>query len=299
MARGMLIAAVLGLGPGACTLDASGAGLLPASGAAPSQSAEGTRGSTTGPSGTLDPYASGTSSGGRGSTSSGTGRDPTSTTSGTDTAEPRAVLECDDDQLAACYDFRGVGRGTLVDRSGNGNDAIVSIAALVEGPFGDAATFDEDSRIPVADDASLDIAGALTLEAWVIIDALPDEGERFGILDNEGQYSLMVYGDDRYRCSMGGANVRAGPVRRRQWSHVACVHDASAAEVRLYVDGEQLAAGGSEGQQNTGNAAPMSLGDTSPAFEEPLQGALGGTRVWSTARSAEQLCEAAGPWCMD
>ena len=42
---------------------------------------------------------------------------------------------------------------------------------------------------------------------------------------------------------------------------------------------------------------PLAIGDDSPSFDEPLDGAIGGVRLWSTVRSADELCEGAGELC--
>lgn len=49
---------------------------------------------------------------------------------------------------------------------------------------------------------------------------------------------------------------------------------------------------------DTGNSLPMSFADTSPDFDEPLDGLLDAVRIWRVARSAAQICQASGdPSC--
>lgn len=288
-----LVACVVGVLAG-CNLDASGLG--GGSSATPGSTGASETGEVTAaPTSTGSEAASGGSADATGSTSgTGTTAEPPGATtstgadasSGTDTGEV-PMLACEGQlDLAACYDFAGVGGGTLLDRSGNGNDAIVVGVGVVPGPFGEAATFDSASRITVDDSASLDIADAITLEAWVLVNALPSAG-RSGILDNEGQYSLIVYDTDEYRCDLAPGTLFAGPVVLGEWTHVACVYDG--VTLRAYVDGSEIGRIDASGAVATDDPNPMAIGDTSPEFTEPLDGAIGGVRVWSRALDPAEL----------
>ena len=71
--------------------------------------------------------------------------------------------------LVAAYGF-GEGSGTVVaDASGGGNDGSIAKAAWSSaGVYGSALSFDGSSaRVIVPDSASLHLADAMTLEAWV------------------------------------------------------------------------------------------------------------------------------------
>jgi hypothetical protein len=299
------IAPLLGLLLGGCGLDAGGLGddgVYHGS----------TTGSTTGGGASEgdvppDPSAgtgqgSGSSSGesvdGTGSTSvadttSATGTDGTSTGEGSSTGDV-PVLPCPGRaELAGCWDFADLGSGMLWDGSGNGNHGTVMAVGVVPGPFGEAASFDDDSEISVPDSASLDIVGPLSFETWVRVDAVPSSG-RVGIVDNDGQYSLMIYADGGYRCEMAGTTVFAAVVVGT-WTHVACVYDGAA--LRLYRGGTEAGSAPASGPVGTDNELPMSIGDTSPDFLEPLAGAIGGLRVWSAALDPAEVCEAAGDAC--
>lgn len=301
MIRGLV--ATLALLLGGCSVDASGVG---DGGDAGGSSG---RGSDTGVApATLGGTATGESSdassgsplddtGSTGGTSSTgtTTADGTATGEGSTTGDPPAPLCPAQAALAACYDFAGLRGGTLLDQSGNGNDGTASAVGVVMGPFGTAATFDARSEIAVPDSASLDLTGEHTLEAWIRVDALPPPGDRYGVLDKEGQYSLFVYDSDDYRCDSAAGTLYAGPVVLGSWTHVACVYDGTS--LRLYVDGMEWGSTDAGGALNTTNTDPMAIGDTSPEFDDPLAGAIGGVRVWSTALAPAALCEAAGPAC--
>lgn len=272
---------------GACSFDAAAIGDSGGSSEAATSSGPGPNDTAA----ASDTTSDGSSSSTGGSRSTGTSSGPAS---GSTTGDPPLLPCAGLAELAACYDFTSVGGGTLSDLSGNGNDAAAVGVGVVPGPFGEAATFDDDSEIAVPDSPSLDIAGPLTFEVWTLVDALPSAG-RMGLLDDDGQYSLMIYANDEYRCDLAGAPVFVGPVVLGEWTHVACVFDGAA--VRAYVNGTQLGMAGTNGPVSTGSGEPTSIGDSSPDFDEPLLGAIGGVRVWSRALDPAELCEAAGAAC--
>lgn len=251
-------------------------------------------------SGSSSASADGDSSTGAGastsSSSSGSGSSSEGAASDSTTGDPLVLPCAGQAELAACYDFGGVGRGMLLDGSGNDNHGTATGVGVVPGPFGEAATLDAGSEIAVPDSPSLDIPGPFTVEAWILVDAVPAEG-RAGVVDREGQYSLIIYATDEYRCDIFGASLYVGPVVVGEWSHVACVFDGAA--LRAYVNGTEAGMVGATGPLLTDNVDPMSIGDTSPEFGEPLPGAVGGVRVWSRALEPAELCEAAGPACSD
>ena len=61
------------------------------------------------------------------------------------------------------------------------------------------------------------------------------------------------------------------------------------ASLRIYVDGEEIGMIGAGGAVGTADTNPMTIGDTSPGFDEPLDGAIGGVRVWSRALDPAEL----------
>lgn len=268
-----------------------------------------TRGSASETSDVPDPSVGtgegGTSSGGTvddsGSTGSGGASSTTSTAEGTSTGEgsstgePPVELCAGGPELAGCWDFADVGSGMLWDGSGNDNHGTAMDVTVVPGPFGEAAEVDNDSEIAVPDSASLDIDGAITVEAWVRVDAEPDDG-RVSIVDKEGQYSLMIYADQGYRCNIADGTVFVEPVILGAWTHVACTYDGTTT-VRLYVDGDERGSVPASQPVATGSMDPMGIGDNSPQFDEPLDGAIGGVRVWGRELDPVEVCEAAGSGC--
>lgn len=198
---------------------------------------------------------------------------------------------CDesDPELRACYDFDGVGGGVLTDLSMFENHGEAEAVGVEPGPFGDAARPGVDASLSVPDSSSLDVEGPAAFEAWVFFDSLPELG-RAGVLDNEGQYSMIYFSGQGMRCLGAGASAFAA-VPQGEWVHIAC--NFSGGEMSIWVNGELEDSSMGMAAILTGNTQPLSIGDTSPGFNEPMDGLVGGVRVWSVARTPEQLADAA------
>ena len=214
------------------------------------------------------------------------------TDEGSSSSGGREFVLCDDrdPELRACYDFSGVGEGVLTDLSMYANEGEVGPVMVEPGPFGDAVRVGADAEISVPDSVSLDVEGPATWEAWIYIDAWP-MADRVGILDNDAQYSIMLYAETGLRCNGGGLNVFAPEVPVGQLVHVACSHDQD--EMTVWVDGEPIASATGGTAIDTNAEAPMSIGDTSPDFVAPFDGLVGGVRIWSEVRTQSEMTEAA------
>ena len=222
------------------------------------------------------------------------GRDDTGSSSDTDEDAPMLWCDREDLDLVACYDFEDIGTGMLFDGSAHGNDGTIEGVTVVASPLGQAVVFDQASRVAVPDSPSLDLTFEMTLEVWLRVDALPTSG-RMGVLDNDGQYSIFLYAGDGLRCSGSGHSLFHQPVPTSKWMHVACVVGDDMH--RMYVDGELVGETSFHGPMQTGNTNPMAIGDDSPAFDQPLAGAIAGVRIWSRPLARAELCAAASVDC--
>lgn len=280
----------------ACTFGNDVAG-VPAESAGPSQDETSTSTGLAGSTG-IEPQTDDgldtSGSEGDGSTSNGSTSaddDDDLDTSSSSSGEPAFPELCDDadPDLRACYDFEVQGQ-VLPDLSMYGNDASAMGFQTEAGPFGSAVRVDQDARIEVDDSSSLDITTPLSFEAWFYLDDAPEAPDRYGIMDNETQYALIIVGGGGIRCGAGG-QAFAESYPTRQWIHVACVNDGTGVEI--FVDGAFVSKSSTNNPVTTAGVLPMSIADTSPAFMEPLEGMLGGLRIWSVARTPEQIAEAA------
>ena len=222
--------------------------------------------------------------------STSTGHDSSASTTG-GAVEPWCDPSWAD--LAACYGFQDLAAGVLVDESATGNHGTVDGITIEAGPLGEAAAFSDASVVSVPAHPITDLVSPVTVELWLRVDDLPAQ-DRVGVLDRDGQYSLFIYAGTGLRC---GAHTFAywQPATLGSWMHVGCVMDTDM--VRLYVDGLLVDEVAWDGGIPTGNSNPMSIGDESPGFTQPLGGAIGGVRLWSVARTQAELCEAAGELC--
>lgn len=296
--------ALVAVGPLACTFGSAGGSGLAGDATGSSGSGEGsaaaagstssTEGSGGADRGEGPQPTAGRNDGTGASSTTGDGglADTTAAGSSSSDGDGGTFVLCDpaDPELRACYDFAGVGGGTLTDLSSHGNHGTALGVAVEAGPFGEAARFSVDAEVAVPDSASLDITLPFSFEAWIWIDALPGSG-RQGIIDKNGQYSLLVFAATGLRCGGGQALAFSPNVPLGQWVHVACVHDGT--EHAIWVDGQLVASEPGTTPANTANTGPTAIGDTSPLFEEPLAGMIGAVRVWGVALSPNQIAAAA------
>ena len=202
------------------------------------------------------------------------------------------AFDCPSDpDLRACIRFDTDVAGTYLDESGNSNTVTNTNGSQVPGISDKAAFAGPTTHYEMADSPSLDLTDAMTMEAWLKLDSLPSSG-RAGILDNDGQYSLMLYAGTGLRCSNGISSLPHIPVPVGVWFHVGCAWDGTT--LTLYIDGSPAASMGSTGTIATTNTNPVSLLNTSPLWDEPADGAIDNLRIWHSGRTQAQICADAG-----
>lgn len=216
--------------------------------------------------------------------------DTTGSGSSSSGGDPFVLCDDADPDLHACYDFANVGGGILTDLSMYQNHGTVSAVAVEPGPFDNAVRFSDDARVEIPDSPSLDLVGPISFEAWVYVDSLPLQ-DRVGIIDNDGQYSAMLYAGEGIRCQAGGVQASTPAFPTGDWFHVACIHDGATLEI--WLDGQLEASGAGADPIATGSMAPLAIGDSSPDYTVPLAGLVGAVRIWSSVRTAEELEAAA------
>ena len=202
---------------------------------------------------------------------------------------PMSTPFCDPSNatLVGCWQFEGNG----IDGSGSNptNTANTASGTFGTGKVGMGLTLTASSLITVGDRASLEPPN-LTVEAWIRPTALPAAGLRMGIVDSGGAYGIFL-NNGGILCSMSIAVQTTFAFPLNAWTHIACTTDG--ATVRMYIDGVQV--------NMLAGAAPLGVGDTlgvvlagnSPSGE-PLIGTIDQMRMWNVARTAGQICVAAG-----
>jgi fibronectin type 3 domain-containing protein len=199
--------------------------------------------------------------------------------------------------LVAAYSF-DAGSGTIADDvSGNGNRGTISGATWSStGKFGRSLLFDTAALVSVADAASLDLTGAMTIEAWV----RPSSTTQFRPVAVKENSSAIVYGlyansrsgggDDSpsAHALLGGTEVVAraqNRIAQDSWTHVAATYDGTA--VRLYVNGS-LAASRSAGGSISTSSGPLRIGGN-VVRGESYRGLIDELRIYRRALTATEI----------
>ena len=176
---------------------------------------------------------------------------------------------------------------TTADASGTGNVGTITGASwTTQGRYGNALSFNgTNSLVRVADSASLDLASAMTLSAWIRPTA-SQTGWRSIVQRQADAYFLHASFDAPGRPAgggtfAGGVHYIGGPTANpvNAWTYIALTYDG--ATLRLYVNGTQAASRALTGAiQNVDN--PLWIGGNSP-YGEYFQGLIDEVRVYNRA----------------
>jgi hypothetical protein len=214
---------------------------------------------------------------------------------------PPGTPFCDaqDVDLAACWTFELSDEpNRLDDGSAYGNHGSVKNADHTVGVAGLALSITDETIIYVPDSESLDAEDAVTIEGWLKLTSMPTD-QRGWMVDNQGQYGLAITAQGEVRCTGGGGNALSIVTLTQEiWTHVACVFDGDEGAQTVYVNGSPS---GSDAQDSMLAVAPndgLVLGGDSPCSQAPcnelLVSTLDQVRIWRRARTAAEICTAAG-----
>jgi YVTN family beta-propeller protein len=195
--------------------------------------------------------------------------------------------------LVAAFSFNEGSGSTVQDSSDRNNDGTIGTAAwTASGRYGGALAFNGTSAVVnVPDTASLHLAGAMTLEAWVR-PTLVNAQWRDVIYKGNDMYYLEATSDRTVPVQGGtyGSTVSAnvyGPANLavNTWTHLAGTYDG--ATVKLYVNGTVVASGSRSGTIGSSNN-PLQIGGDS-IFGQYFAGTIDEVRVYSVALTAAQI----------
>jgi glucose/arabinose dehydrogenase len=177
-------------------------------------------------------------------------------------------------------------RGKRVgDASGAGNTGRISGAVRTRGRFGGGLSFDgRNDWVTVADDPSLDLTRAMTLEAWV---RPSRRGMRTVLVKERGpRLSYGLYSRPSGHVFATTEQALRGPaLPLRRWSHLAMTWDGSV--VRVYRDGEQIARHALAGSAPVSDG-PLRIGGNA-IWPEFFKGDIDEVRVYDRALSASEI----------
>ena len=192
--------------------------------------------------------------------------------------------------LVAAYGFNEGSGTTVTDASGTGNAGAVSGATWsASGRIGGALAFDGvNDWVTVADANSLDLTGAMTLEAWVFPTSLPNNLWPTVLLkERTGDLSYALYANTDTNRPSGEAWIGADRSVRGTaklatgvWSHLAVTYDG--ANLRFYVNGTLASTQARTGSIATGTG-PLRIGGNASWAGEFLTGRIDEVRVYNRA----------------
>ncbi len=181
---------------------------------------------------------------------------------------------------------------SVADASGSGNAGTVTNTVWTAGKYGKALSFNgTGSRVTVADSASLRLASAMTLEAWV-----------YPTTVSSAWRDLIMKGNDNYYLAAtttsggrpGGGGIFGGsygeafgtaPMPTNTWAYLALSYDG--ATVRFYVNGAQVASRAKTGTIRTSTNA-LTIG-SDPFYGQYFRGMIDEVRVYNTALTVAQI----------
>jgi hypothetical protein len=213
-----------------------------------------------------------------------------------------AILAMADDRagarspgLVAYFGFDGAagGRAALRDASGAGNHAAGQRVRLGKGRHGTGVIFGgRRSRVVVADDDRLDVAGAMTVEAWVRPRARA--GTRTVVAKvGEDSAAYAIHGATEAGGALGEARIGgvsrrvrvAGDLRLGKWTHMALTYDG--ARLRLYLNGRRAGSVQARGSV-TPTGGPLQLG-AGPRGQGRFRGVIDEVRVYDRALPQREI----------
>lgn len=198
--------------------------------------------------------------------------------------------------LVARWDF-DEGKGEVAhDGSGHDNDGQLHGPRWVQRGQGHALAFDGvDDYVDCGAGPSLDLTEAVSIEAWVNPETIP-EGEPMIVGKFFESYGLTMYKDGGcwWYISSGGNNLKA-PAELGKWNHIVGTFDG--ATMTLWINRRRVGSKQSKSKSiNQGKSLLMGALTADPAGDDPAhsrkahwRGMLDEVRIYSRALSDEEI----------
>lgn len=157
-------------------------------------------------------------------------------------------LSSGENGLVGYWEFNQ-GKGNIArDSSGKGNDGTIEGATWVEGKIGKALEFDGiDDYVDCGNNMSLDITGAITIEAWVKFTDVSQEYQHILEKGPYGKGGFRIFWNykgtpHKFYFATSDGTEHGGYTSRKilqnnVWYHIACVDTLS--EVYFYLNAQR------------------------------------------------------------
>jgi hypothetical protein len=157
-----------------------------------------------------------------------------------------------------------------------------------------AMQVDTTSATDVPDSPLFDVS-AITIEAWINPSQIPPQGQRAGIVDNNGQYGFFLHESGQLQCTANLSMQIDAQIETNRWTHVACTYDGTT--IAIYVDGVEASSAGGGGALSAGGTTGISIAaDNPPGAGSHLVGMIDELRILGVARSpADIMADASAP----
>ena len=149
----------------------------------------------------------------------------------------------------------------------------------------------DNESVSVAHDAALSAAN-WTVEAWVTTTNTDADFNRVvtkPVAGNQTYSLIVVNGEAQIRSSVGVVTSTGLMVADGVPHHIAGVYDAVAETLALYVDGALVSSISTAGQTLDQGTEDLVIGDFPGGFVEAFDGDISDVRVWSDARTTEEI----------
>ncbi|QEH32282.1 Chitodextrinase precursor [Aquisphaera giovannonii] len=203
--------------------------------------------------------------------------------------------------LVAAYGFNEGSGGSLGDASGNGNNGTISNATWATGKFGTGLKFSgaTNSYVSIPDAPSLDLTGALTIEAWVDPSSLssPEANWCAAVAkdhpNSSNDISYAIYAATGTSTPPGAHILVSGgdkgvpassKLTLNSWTHLAATYDG--ATMKMYVNGTLMKSQAQSGSVVEVNAPLKIGGDWSG---EMFAGIIDEVRIYNVALTQSQI----------
>ena len=199
--------------------------------------------------------------------------------------------------LRAAYAFQEGSGTTTADASGNVNTGTLTNGPVwtTQGKYGNGLTFDGlNDFVSVPDNATLDLGGTGTIEAWVRLNAI----NRWNSVVAKGNsnsdpahnYAMEITDANIILCILGnGTSSRvlssSTPMTAGQFRHLACTWNGTT--LSLYIDGV-LNTSVTQNLTPAGNTSPLYIGQFG-GNSDRLSGIIDEVRIYNRALSQAEI----------